>query len=166
MDDVLGTHGLALGDRILLSIDGASEARARGAFFPHCKRRPRSRRSAPTWKPGWSRCGPSCNATSPGNSTTTSPCCSSNAAANPARWCQPLHWPVCAAQPGDVCAPSHCAGRRVKAGRRPVRKTRAARFDAAVKALRDPLPGRDNGRSMAGCRVPATAPQARPPPTS
>jgi hypothetical protein len=47
-----------------------------------CRPRRRSRWSAPTWKPGWSRSGRSCNAMSPGNSTTTLPCCSSNAAAD------------------------------------------------------------------------------------
>jgi hypothetical protein len=90
---------------------------------------------------------------SPGVSTTTSPCCSSNAAADTARL-EPGRCTGRSAPPnrGDVCAPSHGAGRRVNAGRRPVRKTRAARFDAAVKVLRDPLPGRDNGRSVAGCR--------------
>jgi phosphoserine phosphatase RsbU/P len=78
---------LALGDRILLYTDGVREARARGAFFP-CRPRRRSRWSTPTWKPGWSRCGPSCNATSLGSSTTTSPCCSSNAAADRAPLCR------------------------------------------------------------------------------
>ena len=72
---------LALGDRILLYTDGASEARARGGSS-RCRPRRRSRWSAPTWKPGWRRSGPSCNAMSLGSSTTTSPCCSSNTAAD------------------------------------------------------------------------------------
>jgi phosphoserine phosphatase RsbU/P len=78
---------LALGDRILLYTDGPAR-HARAAASSPCRPRRRSRWSAPTWKRGWSRCGPSCNATSPGNSTTTSPCCSSNTAADSA----PLGW--------------------------------------------------------------------------
>jgi hypothetical protein len=95
---------LALGDRILLSTDGASEARAAGGFFPL--------QAAAAFAPvsadleaGLESLWAELQATSPGNSTTTSPCCSSNAAADPARWCQPLHWPVCAAQPGRRVRP-------------------------------------------------------------
>jgi hypothetical protein len=55
---------------------------APAAVSSPCRPRRRSRWSAPTWKPGWRRSGPSCNATSPGSSTMTSPCCSSNTAAN------------------------------------------------------------------------------------
>ena len=61
---------LAQGDRILLYTDGVSEARAPAGSSP-CRPRRRLRWSAPTWRPGWSRCGLSCNATSLGSSTTT-----------------------------------------------------------------------------------------------
>jgi phosphoserine phosphatase RsbU/P len=75
---------LALGDRILLYPDGVSEARARGAFFPLQAAAAFALVSADL-EASWSRCGPSCNAMSLGSSTTTSPCCSSNAAADAPR---------------------------------------------------------------------------------
>jgi hypothetical protein len=59
-----------------------SARRAPAAGSSRCRPRRRSRWSPLTWKRGWSRCGPSCNATSLGSSTTMSPCCSSNAAAD------------------------------------------------------------------------------------
>jgi phosphoserine phosphatase RsbU/P len=78
---------LALGDRILLYTDGPAR-RAPAAGSSRCRPRRRSRWSPPTSKRGWRRCGPSCNATSLASSTTTSPCCSSNAAADGT----PLGW--------------------------------------------------------------------------
>ena len=73
---------LALGDRILLYTDGASEARARGGFFPLQAAAAFALVSADLERGGKVRPGPSCNATSLGSSTTTSPCCSSNTAAD------------------------------------------------------------------------------------
>jgi hypothetical protein len=96
---------LALGDRILLYTDGVSEARARGAFFP-LQAAAAFRWSPPTWKRGWRRCGPSCNATLLGSSTTMSPCCSSNAAADA---------PRCAGARGDL--PPGGAGRQASGPR-------------------------------------------------
>jgi hypothetical protein len=82
---------------------GASEARARGAFFPLRAAAAFALVSADL-EAGLESLWPSWNATSLGGSTTMSPCCSSNAAANPPR--------VAASRQCRRTAPERVASRR------------------------------------------------------